>query len=42
MKMPRNNKTSFLVKENSEKHNYIKHIDLIYYYIWELIDDKKL
>lgn len=38
----RDNKTNLILMRNSESQNYTKHIDIIYYYIWGLVENKEL
>lgn len=40
IKMLGNNKTSLTLTKNFRSQNHTKHIDIIYYHIHELIDDK--
>lgn len=35
------NKISFVLTKNLESQNCIKHIDIIHYHIWGLVDDGK-
>lgn len=37
-----NNKTSLTLAKNSKSQNQTKHINVMYYYIYKLIKDKKL
>lgn len=42
IEMLRDNKTSFILIKNPESQNCTKHINVIYYYIQKLVDDREL
>lgn len=37
-----NNELSILLTINAESQNYTKHIDIIYHFVMEVIEDRKL
>lgn len=40
--MLNDNKIGLTLTRNLESQNYIKYIDVIYYYIWGLVENRKL
>lgn len=42
IKILKDNETSFTLTKDPESQNRTKCIDVIYYHIWELVDDGKL
>lgn len=37
-----NNKKSYILIKDPKSQNYTKYIDVMHYYIWKLVDKKKL